>query len=100
MQKLLKKKNKKIKKLVTKTSYFQNELKVKIPKKPDEEDADIADEEDADIADENTKQVKAIEINKKLERSEDEEMKDAKDTKITYQRFSSNPNIPLRFRFR
>lgn len=92
MQKLLKKKNKKIKKLVTKTSYFQNELKVKILKKPDEEDADIADE--------NTKQVKAIEINKKLERSEDEEMKDAKDTKITYQRFSSNPNIPLRFRFR
>ena len=92
MQKLLKRKNKKIKKLVTKTSYFQNELKVKILKKPDEEDADIADE--------NTKQVKAIEINKKLERSEDEEMKDAKDTKITYQRFSSNPNIPLRFRFR
>ena len=92
MQKLLKKKNKKIKKFVTKTSYFQNELKVKILKKPDEEDADIADE--------NTKQVKAIEINKKLERSEDEEMKDAKDTKITYQRFSSNPNIPLRFRFR
>ena len=92
MQKLLKKKNKKIKKLVTKTSYFQNELKVKILKKPDEDDADIADE--------NTKQLKAIEINKKLERSEDEEMKDAKDTKITYQRFSSNPNIPLRFRFR
>ena len=92
MQKLLKKKNKKIKKLVTKTSYFQNELKVKILKKPDEDDADIADE--------NTKQVKAIEINKKLERSEDEEKKDAKDTKITYQRFSSNPNIPLRFRFR
>ena len=92
MQKLLKKKNKKIKKLVTKTSYFQNELKVKIPKKPDEEDADIADE--------NTKQLKAIEINKKLERSEDEEMKDQEDPKISYQRFSSNPNIPLRFRFR
>ena len=92
MQKLLKKKNKKIKKLVTKTSYFQNELKVKIPKKPDEEDADIDDE--------NTKQLKAIEINKKLERSEDEEMKDAEDRKLTYQRFSSNPNIPLRFRFR
>ncbi len=92
MQKLLKKKNKKIKKLVTKTSYFQNELKVKIPKKPDEEDADIDDE--------NTKQLNTIEINKMLERSEDEEMKDAEDTKITYQRFSSNPNIPLRFRFR
>ena len=92
MQKLLKKKNKKIKKLVTKTSYFQNELKVKIPKKPDEEDADIDDE--------NTKQLKTIKINKKLERSEDEEMKDAEDTKITYQRFSSNSNIPLRFRFR
>ena len=92
MQKLLKKKNKKIKKLVTKTSYFQNELKVKIPKKPDEEDADIDDE--------NTKQLKTIKINKKLERSEDEEMKDAEDRKLTYQRFSSNPNIPLRFRFR
>ena len=92
MQKLLKKKNKKIKKLVTKTSYFQNELKVKIPKKPDEEDADIDDE--------NTKQLKTIEINKMLERSEDEEMKDAEDRKLTYQRFSSNPNIPLRFRFR
>ena len=92
MQKLLKKKNKKIKKLVTKTSYFQNELKVKIPKKPDEEDADIDDE--------NTKQLNTIEINKMLERSEDEEMKDAEDTKITYQRFSSNSNIPLRFRFR